>query len=223
MPEPIKAAETVVDTSTVNDNTPLPGAGVQADTAPSIPAGHVLMSEDELNDRIAEAAEAAANKAIEAVMAKAKKNGGNVEAPKPVGPKSKSFVRVTVTGTIVEAINKHVSNIVQFEQEVNMPSDYTMGDLKRSLPNKLARTNAAFKRLRSVESHKVVGPALQDKKTGKVASDYVLPRKLPQQIASSHINKAEGLDGEEDGGEVGIGKVGDTTEYGPDGLPPITR
>lgn len=149
-------------------------------------------------------------------------------APAPAPIKAKTFVQVKVCGNMVEALNRHVSNIVNFEETVNMPSDYTMGDLKRSLPHKLARKYTGFKRLREVESHTVLGPAHVDAKTGKVPSDYVVPRKLPQQIANAHINRAEGVEEEEPGGQT-IQAVGGAVQFDDSnidpltGLPPIVR
>lgn len=167
-----------------------------------VPAETITISKDQL-------AEAIQAEVAKALAAQAKTHNIVV---KPQGAKSKRFVRVSVHGTYVESINKNVSNNVNFTEEVNMPSDYTMGDLRRSLPNRLARLFPSFKRLRSVDAHRVIGPATIEKETGKVRSDYVLPTNRVQRIAADHINKAEGV---EENSDI------DTTEYGPDGLPDI--
>lgn len=225
------APEFVVDDSPLTDDAPLPGQEPAApDAAPDetpdetgadagapaeapLTSGTISLTPEQLAAVVA------------AEVAKAVANAGKPAAkPQPKGPAARRFVRVRVAGTYVEAINKHVSNIVNFEDEVNMPSDYNMGDLRRSLPNKLARKHDAFKRLRSVDAHSVVGPAIVDETTKKVDSDYVMPRIVPQKRAADAINKAEGFDGDDDGLEFGSGVGVDITdEERLTGLPPIVN
>lgn len=132
--------------------------------------------------------------------------------PAPSGVASGRFVKVHVTGTFVSMLNKHMQTVENFEIDVVMPKGYTMGDLRRSLPNKMARIYSAMKRLRSVESHEIIGPATAGDK-----SDFI------PQAGSSKLTKEEVEDGEGKAPEPGVMAFGDTTEYGADGLPPIVN
>lgn len=154
---------------------------------------------------------------IAAEVAKALAAKG-VEPDKELGPKSKSFVRVRATGTYVIMLNKHMQNIENFDLEVTMPKDYNMGDLRRSLPNKMAKLYPNMKRLRHIASHEIVGAAHADAATGEVESDFIAPAPV---IATKE--NTEGDDTSATGEPKAAGEVGDTSEYGADGLPPIVN
>lgn len=151
--------------------------------------------------------------ASEVAKVAAAMNAGVAPDALPAAPAVASgrFVKVHVAGTFVSMLNKHMQTVENFEIDVVMPKDYTMGDLRRSLPNKMARIYTNMKRLRSVDSHEVVGPAVAGEK-----SDFV-----PQANSGKVTSKEAVDDGEGAAPEPGVMAFGDTTEYGSDGLPPI--
>lgn len=138
----------------------------------------------------------------------------DIALPSAPAVASGRFVKVHVTGTFVSMLNKHMQTVENFEIDVVMPKGYTMGDLRRSLPNKMARIYNAMKRLRSVETHEIIGPATADEK-----SDFI-----PQAVSVKPVLSKEAIeDGEGKAPEPGVMSFGDTTEYGADGLPPIVN
>jgi hypothetical protein len=132
---------------------------------------------------------------------------------KPVAINGMALVRVW--GSYVEALNQHVSQINNFNVEVVMPASYTMGDLRRSLPRKLAKTIPSFKRLREVKGHEIIGPALPSD-----AIDYIAPVNQPITSHIDAINAAEGVEAD-DSAPTG-GAAIDTSELDPaTGLPRV--
>ncbi len=127
----------------------------------------------------------------------------------------KGMALVRVWGSYIEALNQHVSQINNFNVEVVMPASYTMGDLRRSLPRKLAKTIPSFKRLREVKGHEIMGPALPSD-----AIDYIAPINQPITSHIDAINAAEGVEADDDA--QGGGAALDTSELDPaTGLPRV--
>lgn len=161
----------------------------------------------------------AVDNAVDAAVAKALASHGVVhqidkkaQATKRLGKRNMGkLMKFRVSGTYVEAINRHYSNVVNFEDVFTLPERSNMGDVRRSLPAKLAKMFPNFKRLRNVTSFTMVAQA----KAGE-SSDFVEEK---EKVTATQPADGEGYSPENVGGV----KVGDSTEYGPDGLPPITK
>lgn len=85
-----------------------------------------------------------------------------VESSLPVNEEdlieSEDFVRVRVQGTFRSRLNQHVKGSAPYDVIINMPVDFNRGDLKRSLPIKLAPLYPTFVGHRSADSYEVIGP-----------------------------------------------------------------
>lgn len=132
---------------------------------------------------------------------------------------SVKVVEVPIKGDYFARIDEKRITVRQYKVTVLLPEDFTMSDIKRAAPQAVYEAKEDFKQIRTYHQD---GKPTKTSKTMK-RRDLYTARELAR---FDRLRKEYSAEGVKEAGERTVRRrggvmVGDTTEYGENGLPPV--